>query len=146
MSAQGLSGCIQLRTLLAANNRLAGPDALADLAECKALITLDLQENQLSDSQVQSCNAKRKLVLNEERSKTHAVYFLSEGKTYTVYILSAACLYLHRSCITSSASRSKNHALPAAQYIKHLSVPLAWPAAPAAALPIGKDAKYNTSL
>lgn len=53
--AQGLSGCLQLRTLLAANNRLAGPDALADLAECKALITLDLQENQLSDSQVQSC-------------------------------------------------------------------------------------------
>ncbi|KAK9831315.1 hypothetical protein WJX81_001414 [Elliptochloris bilobata] len=51
-SLQGLSGCVNLRTLLAANNRLAGPRALADLPRCSALVTLDLQENQLGNTQV----------------------------------------------------------------------------------------------
>lgn len=53
--AQGLAGCRNLRTLLAASNRLAGPGALADLAQCSTLMTLDLQDNQLSDKQVQRC-------------------------------------------------------------------------------------------
>ncbi len=48
-----MAGCRNLRTLLASSNRLAGPGALADLADCSTLMTLDLQDNQLSDKQVQ---------------------------------------------------------------------------------------------
>jgi len=49
---QGLAGCTRLRTLLAAGNRLTRAADVARLAECAALVTLDLQENQLADPQV----------------------------------------------------------------------------------------------
>jgi hypothetical protein len=52
IGGQGLAGCTRLRTLLAAGNRLARAADVARLAECAALVTLDLQENQLADPQV----------------------------------------------------------------------------------------------
>ncbi|KAG2449026.1 hypothetical protein HYH02_005778 [Chlamydomonas schloesseri] len=46
---EGLSCCPGLRTLIATHNHLATLDSVAHLAECKALQTLDLQNNELED-------------------------------------------------------------------------------------------------
>ncbi|GLC39430.1 Leucine-rich repeat-containing protein oda7 [Pleodorina starrii] len=48
-SLEGLSCCKSLSTLIAAHNHLATLDSVAHLAECTALQTLDLQNNELSD-------------------------------------------------------------------------------------------------
>lgn len=46
---EGLACCPALRTLIATHNHLVTLDSVAHLAECKALQTLDLQNNELED-------------------------------------------------------------------------------------------------
>lgn len=48
-SLEGLEGCAGLRTLVACDNHLAAPAALAPLAACTQLESLDLQNNALED-------------------------------------------------------------------------------------------------
>ena len=48
-SLEGLDACPNLSTLLATRNKLETIQALAPLANCPGLLTLDLQDNNLKD-------------------------------------------------------------------------------------------------
>lgn len=50
-SLDGLQSCIELHTLVASNNRLASVGAVAALAACPSLESLDLQGNQLDNGE-----------------------------------------------------------------------------------------------
>ena len=49
-SLDGVQHCAGLNTLQAGSNSLSGPDAITAVTGCTALMTLDLQDNQIADA------------------------------------------------------------------------------------------------
>ena len=53
-SLTGIEACTELNTLICSSNKLASLQSVRPLAECPALMTVDIQDNQLNDAQVKA--------------------------------------------------------------------------------------------
>ena len=53
-SLGGIEACTELNTLICSSNKLASLHSVQPLAECSALATLDIQDNQLNDAEVKA--------------------------------------------------------------------------------------------